>query len=203
MIEITRLAKIGGPLTKRISLSPDGKPVSDGSACVMSRGHAQRVRLDHLSQFADLVQQLEPHEAIALGALRADLPEHVEVTTQDRLVKLNGAAPPGLIARTGDHIGYEASRRALALIDVDTKGMPEAVKTRIRDIGGFWSALVSALPALATAGRIVRRSTSTGISRTDTGESLPGSNGQHIFVLVSDGADVERFLRGLHVARQE
>jgi hypothetical protein len=197
-IEITLISKTGGPLTKRISLSPEGNLISDGSACVMSRGHAQRVRLDRLSQFADLVQQLEPHEAIALGALRDGLPDHVEVTTQDRLAKLTGAAPPGLIARTGDYIGYQASRPALALIDVDTKGMPESVKARIREIGGFWSALVSVLPALSMAGRIVRRSTSTGIRRTDTGESLPGSNGRHIFVLVRDGADVERFLRGLH-----
>jgi hypothetical protein len=198
MIEITRLTKTGGPLTKRISLSPEGKLISDGSACVMSRGHAQRVRLHPLRQFPDLLQQLEPNEAIALGTLQHGLPDHVEVTTQARLAKLNGAAPPGLIARTGDHIGYEASRPTLALIDVDTKGMPENVKARIKDAGSYWSALVSVVPALATAGRIVRQSTSSGISRTDTGESLPGSNGQHIFLLVQDGADVERFLRTLH-----
>ncbi len=198
MIEITRLAKTGGPLTKRISLNAEGKLISDGSACVMSRGHAQRVHLDCLSQFADLVQELEPNEAIALGALRTDLPERVEVTTQDRLAKLNGTAPPGLIARTGAHIAYEAARPALALIDVDTKGMPAEVKARIKDIGGFWAALVTVLPALATTGRIVRRSTSTGISRTDTGEALPGSNGMHIYLHVRDGGDVERFLRTLH-----
>src|ERR1700733_7280422 len=115
MIEITRLSKVGGPLTKRISLNQEGKLISDGSACVMSRGRAQRVRLDCLGQFADLVQQLEPNEAIALGALRADLPDHVEVTTQDHLAKLNGSTPPGLIARNGGHIAYEAGHPALAL----------------------------------------------------------------------------------------
>src|SRR4051795_12017760 len=36
------------------------------------------------------------------------------------------------------------------------------------------------------------------ISRSDTGEPMPGSEGQHIYVLVKDGADVERFLRMLH-----
>jgi hypothetical protein len=35
MIEITRLAKAGGPLTKHISLSDTGTVVSDGSACAV------------------------------------------------------------------------------------------------------------------------------------------------------------------------
>jgi hypothetical protein len=47
-IEIVRFAKSGGQLTKRISLSPEGNVVSNGSACVMSCGHAQRVLLDDL-----------------------------------------------------------------------------------------------------------------------------------------------------------
>ena len=54
------------------------------------------------------------------------------------------------------------------------------------------------LPEMETTGRIVRRSTSTGIIRTDTGEALPGSNGLHIYLHAQDGADVERFLRTLH-----
>src|SRR5208283_1721337 len=33
---------------------------------------------------------------------------------------------------------------------------------------------------------------------TDTGEALPGSSGQHVFILVADGTDAERFLRDLH-----
>ena len=198
MIEITTLAKTGGPLTKEITLSPDGSLKSDGSACVMSRGSACRVRLGGLDAFAALIHSLETHQAIALGALRPDLPDEVEVTTQDRLAKMNGSAPPGLVARNGVHIRYEPGRPALALIDIDTKGMPSDVKARIKNMGGFWAALVSVLPALAATGRVARRSTSTGISRTDTGEVLSGSNGMHIYLHVQDGADVERFLRVMH-----
>ena len=32
----------------------------------------------------------------------------------------------------------------------------------------------------------------------DTGEALPGSDGVHVYVLVKDGADIERCLRALH-----
>ena len=76
--------------------------------------------------------------------------------------------------------------------------MPDDVKARIKDAGGFWAALCRVLPPLAMAARIIRRSTSTGISRTDTGEALPGSNGLHVYLSVQDGEDIERFLRTLH-----
>ena len=76
--------------------------------------------------------------------------------------------------------------------------MPDAVRDKIKNEGGFWGALVAVIPELARTARVVRRSTSAGISNADTGEQLPGSNGQHIFLQVQDGGDVERFLRSLH-----
>ena len=197
-IEITALTKTGGPLTKRIALAQDGSLHSDGSACVMSRGSAQRARFDDLATFADRIGTLASHEAIALGVLRQGLPDNVQIDTKKKLEELNGSAAPDLIARTGDHIIYRPGQPALALIDIDTKGMPDAVADRIKAAGGFWSALVSVLPELETAGRVVRRSTSAGICRSDTGQTLPGSNGFHAFVLVQDGYDIERFLRTLH-----
>jgi hypothetical protein len=198
MIEITRLEKIGGPLTKRISLGEDGRLISDGSACTMSSGRAERVQVRTLGEVANLIGVLSPQEAIALGRLRTDLPPLVSVTTQDSLARLNGTAAPDLIARNATFISYAAGQPALALIDIDTKGMPDDVKARIKEAGGFWAALCQVVPPLAMAGRIVRRSTSTGISRTDTGETLPGSNGLHVYLSVTDGADIERFLRTLH-----
>jgi hypothetical protein len=198
VIEVTALTKTGGPLTKRISLSPDGMLHSDGSACIMSEGAARRAKFRNLLEFADYISGLGSTEAIALGALHRNLPETVRVVTKQRLEKLNGTANSDMIARTSDHIAYEAGCPALALIDIDTKGMPATVGARIRALGGFWPALVNVLPELSDTGRVVRKSTTTGISRTDTGEPLAGSNGRHIFLLMQDGADVGRFLRTLH-----
>ena len=197
-IEITGFAKSGGPLTKRITVAADGSLHSDGSACVMSAGSACRLRFDTLDGFAACIAALDPNEAIALGALRDELSERVEVTTKDRLAALNGTAQPNIIARTSNHIFYRPDQPALALIDFDTKGMPPAVRVRMDELGGFLPALMSVLPELATAGRVVRPSTSSGITRTDTGQAMPGSNGVHVFVLVQNGADVERFLKTLH-----
>ena len=128
MIEITGLTKEGGPLTKQISLSDDGKLHSDGSACVMSVGRGKRLRFDGLAEFAGHIGSMAPDEAIALGALRPELPDTVTLTTKDRLAKLNGSAAPDLIARTGDHIVYRPKQPALALIDFDSKAMPESVE---------------------------------------------------------------------------
>ena len=72
------------------------------------------------------------------------------------------------------------------------------MKAELQRFGGFWPALLSAIPGLSGAGRVARRSTSAGLYRTDTGVQLPGSGGEHDFVAVTDGADVERALHAAH-----
>jgi hypothetical protein len=194
MIELTRLTKHGGPLTKRISLSPDGMLAKDGSACVMAHGTAERVRVAGVDALAALIEELTPSQALALGTLRPDLPDKVDITTKEKL--LNGVARPDIIARTGSNIIYHGP--AYALLDFDSKGMPTAVAAELERVGGFWAALRTVLPALGDAARVMRRSTSAGLSRADTCEALPGSDGIHVYVEVRDGGDNERFLTTLH-----
>jgi hypothetical protein len=193
-VEITCLTKSGGPLTKTIKLDPDGSVVSDGSACIMSRGSARRVHIANIGQLATLIARLQSNEAIALGALRSDLPDQVEIVTKR---KLNGAKPD-VIARTGDNIVFSSGRPALALLDFDTKGMPPDVAARLDQVGGFWAALISVVPGLSSVARVTRSSTSAGLCRNDTSEGLPGSTGLHVYLLVRDGVDIERFLKTLH-----
>jgi hypothetical protein len=191
--EFTVFAKSSGPLTKRISLAADGSLKSDGSACVMSHGAARRVHITSVSDFARLIERLRPNEAIALGALRASLADPVQVVTKQ---KLHGA--PNVIARTGADIIYRKGQHTLALLDFDTKGMPGEISAELCQHGGYWPALVSVLPELQTIARVTRRSTSAGLSRSDTGQKLPGSDGMHVYVAVQDGTDIERFLKTLH-----
>jgi hypothetical protein len=70
--EITVFAKADGPLTKRISLGPDGKPISDGSACRMAKGTARRFPFTEMSQYSELLIALKFNEATVGGALRTD-----------------------------------------------------------------------------------------------------------------------------------
>jgi hypothetical protein len=193
-IVLTRLTNADGPLTKQLSLAADGTLVQDKSACVMFRGTAERVTVDGVDGLGALIEDLTPSQALALGDLRADLPGTVEVTTKKRL--LNGAARPGMIARIAANIVYHGP--AFALIDFDTKGMPSTVAAELQLRGGFWPALLTVLPALGGVARLSRSSTSAGLSRTDTGAALAGSDGVHVYLTVKDGADIERFLRALH-----
>jgi hypothetical protein len=187
---ITLFTKSGGPLTKRISLAADGSIKSDASTCLMARGTARRVPIADVGQFASLIEQLRTDQAIALGALRPDLPDKVQVVTKH---KLNGQ--PQVIARTGRDLSFQKGQAAFALLDYDTKGMPRDVADTIKRLGGCWPALLSVLPGLGAVAHVTRRSTSAGLFRIDTKEKLPGSDGLHIYPEVQDGADVERFLK--------
>jgi hypothetical protein len=192
IIEIVVFTKSGGPLTKRISLV--GETIkSDGSECIMQRGSACRALITSVFQLATTIAQLGSTQAIALGALRADLPDEVEVVTKN---KLNGA--DGIIARTSESISYRTDRPAFVLLDFDTKGMPPDVTDRLKEIGGFWEALVAVLPELRDAAHVIRRSTSAGLFRSDTNEEIAGSNGIHGYIVAQNSADAERFLKTLH-----
>lgn len=172
-LEITAFAKSGGPLTKRIFLRDDGKAVSDGSACVMSRGLCRRIALDSVRDLASFIAELAPHQAISLGTLRPDLTGLLNVVPKAELNKLNGAAPPQTIARTTDYLGYRAGQPSLCLIDFDRKGMPATVAAKLAEMGGLWPALVKILPELKNLARVERASTSTGIFNSRSGEKFP------------------------------
>jgi hypothetical protein len=125
--------------------------------------------------------------------LRDDFADDVQIVTKRQL----GTAVDA-IARAKDFIVYRSGAPALSLIDFDQKGMPEHAAKRIDELGGVWFALVHAMPALADAARLLRGSTSAGLFNVETGEKLPGSGGVHVFIGIRDGADSERFLKGLH-----
>ena len=178
-IEFTVFDKIGGPLTKEISLAKDGTVVSDGSACKMSKGTARRVTVGGVEEFAKIIGELQSHQSIALGALREDLDDEVKLVVK---AKLNGK--DGVIARTREHFVYREGQPALAPIDFDRNGMPNEVEERIGD--DVWAALTKVLPALADVARVMRRSTSTGLYNGDI--ALPSSGGWHGYVLISTAA---------------
>ena len=192
-IELTSFTKANGPLTKRISLAPDGVVKSDGSACIMARGSAHRLQVGDVGDLAGLIEHVQSNQALALGMLRPGLPDRVTIVTKRKL-----ASVPDAIARTGNEIIYRKRQPAFALLDFDQKGLPASIADAINARGGLWPVLLSIVPALRTSAHVVRSSTSSGLFRADTGEQLPGSGGLHIFVAVWDGDDIERFLKTLH-----
>jgi hypothetical protein len=200
MVEVVLWTKASGALTKRISLGPDGKTVSNGSECVMCNGTAVRAVVN-LQGFKALIESCTSAQAISLGSLRPDLPDQrLNVVTKDKWNRLEdspGAKGGTVICRTTEFVGYQP-RMGLSLIDYDTKGMPKAVDERIEALGGLWPALCSVLPELGVTAHVDRPSTSTGLFNAKTGETYSGSRGMHIYPLLTDVSDNERFLRRFH-----
>lgn len=199
-VAFTVLAKADGPLTKRISLTPSGTTHSDGSRCKMLTGDAHRACLGFPHEFAGFIGALEANEAIVLGTMNDGLPDCTEITTKGRLASLNGSASPNLIARTGEYFSYRPREVAPVLIDVDVKAMPDAVRQRMDELGGALKALAIVLPALDWIAHVVRRSTSSGVFRLDTGVTFPEAGGLHIYVplLVDDAGMVKALLDRMH-----
>jgi putative DNA primase/helicase len=198
VFHITILHKLGGVMSKRIWLDINDHLISDGSACLMTRGTATRARVT-LDGLGELLQSLPSCDALALGALRDELPDTVNIVTKDELQRLNGQAPPlSVIARTSDSISYRPNQPGLLLVDYDQKGMPPEVRQRVDAAGGMLAALPSVLPQLNDVGSLWRPSTSSGLYRSDTLDRIQGSGGLHGYVGVVDGSDATRALKVLH-----
>ena len=196
-VELTLFTKSDGPLTKRIALDSEQRVVSDGSACCMAVGRAERLQVADAAALAAVLRTMSSCQAITLGRLRADLPDVAPVVPRRRLNRDD--APPGAIARTREHIDFAPGEPAFALLDFDRKGMPESVAELIATQGGFWPALRAAAPGLTRATRVRRASTSAGLFNQRNGATVgAGAGGEHVYLLVRDGADAERFLRDLH-----
>jgi hypothetical protein len=197
-VEITLFEKEGGPLSKRIHLV-DGKIENDDSACRMARGTATRLRIDlgNTAAFAQLISGFTPRQAYALGRIKAGLPDTVPVATNGKLAEAQ-KTDPNTIARSLDYLGYVKGEPGLMLFDHDRKGMPDAVARRVDEAGGFWAALCTVFPALKTAARVERASTSSGLKNTATGDVFPGNGGSHDTVAVADASDIPRALSACH-----
>ena len=190
-LEITVFTKEGGPLSKRISLTEEGKINSDGSQCKMSLGTADRRLVLSVDELGKIIEYLPRNQALALGRLREGIGNSVHIVSKK---KENAET----VARTVENFVYAPGEPAYVLIDFDRKGMPEDADVRIKIMGGLWPALVSVVPELANVARVVRPSTSAGLYRTDTCDAFPSSGGMHIYILVKDGTDAVRFLTDLH-----
>jgi hypothetical protein len=174
-------------LSKRIALVEDHL-VSDGALCRMALGDAEVVSAATASALAYIIIGLHSGNALALGSIKGH--QKARIVTARGLTKLKvRTTPEGLpiIARTREFVDYQGGP-AWMLFDSDKKGMPAAVAAAIADAGSVWQALVSVAPALGQAARVMRASTSSGLRRTDTGEAILGSGGEHNYVLVADGS---------------
>jgi hypothetical protein len=191
-IELTVFRKVSGILSKRIFLE-SGKIRADGSECRMGDGRAYRTRLDSIEALGRLIGNMPANEALALGRLRAGLPDKVRVI---RKVDLDDNTASDTIARTGDYLEFARGLAAYMLLDHDCKEMPDEVWDKLDRT--FWKTLTKAIPALKGAASVERRSTSSGLYHQKTkNEYKRSTDNRHVYVPVTDGSDIKRGLTTL------
>jgi hypothetical protein len=181
--EITLFEKYSGILTKRISLGKDGQPVSDASACRMSKGRARRERFSSPGEFARAIAACTSTQALSLGRLGPDLPNEVNICARNKLPGRAGSTTVVTIARTLDSLVFEGV--GALLLDIDLKGMPEGLN--LPSVDRDWpKILTAAVPELRGCAMVCRASTSAGLRDTANGRAFQGSGGAHVYVFLSD-----------------
>jgi hypothetical protein len=150
-LEVTRLVKDHGPLTKRVHLAQDGTIANDSTNCRMSRGIMHRTSLPDWRDFAAVIEETPNNVAYALGTMRADLPASIHLVAKVE----PQSEKPGFATRTRGTIQYR-DEPGLVLLDFDTKGVPEDVRARLRSLGGFCAAIEAVCAGIALAGYIRR-----------------------------------------------
>jgi hypothetical protein len=177
-VELTKITKESGAVTKRIHLNPDGSIGKDSSRCAIGKGRMTRLHLPDWRDFKEMLEATPRNTAYALGALRPGLPDSIQLVRK----RDPQSAQPGVATRTAAEILYRAEP-SFVLCDFDTKGMPPDVESKLRGFGGFGGAIEAVCPAVATAGHIRRRSTSANLTNKTTGEAYQ-SHGEHLYLLV-------------------
>ena len=143
---------------------------SDGSACRMASGTANRAPIAGVTELAALIGQLASDQAIVLGALRYGLPDEVEVTTKAK--RKDGVYTSSPAPRMMSSIARDSRRSRCST------PTPRACRIRSRPrSNGRWrlAGAASGVAGMDDVARVERRSTSSGLSRSDTEEELPGS----------------------------
>lgn len=176
---ITVFASDDKTLSKRYALGADGRLVSDGSACAMSSGLAQRFDASTADELAAIINKCEPRNAICVGRFINPALQKTRITTA-------GREADGEISRTKENFDF-ADGPGWAPLDADGTGDADVFAT-----------LCAVIPELLVTARVSRASTSFGLSNAFTGELFPASGGVHIFPLLKDQRDLPRFVEDLN-----
>jgi hypothetical protein len=140
--------------------------MANGTACMADAPDA--------AALARVINGLRSCDALALGSIAGGNGTAVNVITNAALAKMPAdRRGNNTIARSREFITFAAGVPAWLLVDFDRKGMPPEISRRIEAAGGVWLSLLAVVPGLDKAARVIRASTSAGLSREDTGASPP------------------------------
>ena len=183
-IYATIVSSSTGPVNKTFFLK-DGKIESRANANIYL-GFAETVRVDTPEDLRQTIKRLGPHQAIALGRLEHPYAK-VPLTTKAKLRS-------GAISRSKDHFEH-SDGPGYVLADIDTKDLPS---TTLEKMAGrtILEVLYEVMPELLETARLVRASSSAGITHPD-GTERPAT-GYHIYLQLQDQSDSKALLQLMH-----
>lgn len=190
-VQLSVFTKFTGPLTKQLSLI-NGKVVSDSSECRMSNGLAERVTLP-FSELPRLLKALTPTQAVTTGWVDCE-PPTAEIITRDKFAERKyqfpaHISPQGVFAtRTLNSMAQRGP--SLIMFDHD---FDEKSPHQFKDPQAFILALSKVIPDFDKITYIRTYSTSSSIYHKKTGECLRPADGYHIYMVIPDGSDLQRF----------
>ncbi|BCL59468.1 hypothetical protein DGMP_01610 [Desulfomarina profundi] len=181
LVSFTKFTKKDGNLTKTISLDENGTIEKDSSECYLSEGIAETVT----TKFKDLpkyINRLEQNQAISIGISSKNKTKICSRRQIDRL------SEKVYITRTLDNFCFPERKQGLILLDCDSDIPVDEVLEILSEI----------IPDFDQTARIIKPSVSAGLHRKSTGKQLSGGNSAHIYALVQNAADIQRFGKVLH-----
>jgi hypothetical protein len=179
---------------KRFFLDDDGQLQKQANG-LFSKGYVKVQNASCAQELATLAQSLTPQDAFCLGQPRgANIFSAAPVATRQTQQALANRSVP-ILSRTKDDFSFGLGEGWL-LLDYDTRGLPEAVSSRIERLGGILNALRYVWPELDNGDFVVRPSSSAGVHVV--GEPAPKISGFHMFVRLKRAADIPQALKALH-----
>ena len=179
---------------KRFFLDDDGQLQKQANG-LFSKGYVKVQNASCAQELATLAQSLTPQDAFCLGQPRgANIFSAAPVATRQTQQALANRSVP-ILSRTKDDFSFGLGEGWL-LLDYDTKGLPEAVFSRIERLGGILNALRYVWPELDNGDFVVRPSSSAGVHIV--GDPAPNVSGFHMFVRLKRAFDIPHALKALH-----
>ena len=179
---------------KRFFLDDDGQLQKQANG-LFSKGYVTVQNASNAQELAELAQNLTPQDALCLGQPRGVNAFGIAPVATRQAQQALVHSSVQILSRTKDDFSFGQGQGWL-LLDYDTKGLSEAVFSRIEQLGGIMNALHHVWPELENSDFVVRPSSSAGVHII--GDPAPSVSGFHMFVRLKRAADIPQALKALH-----
>lgn len=146
----------------------------------MYRGVAERLHIADLRELSQIIGGLTTNQALTFGTVKEAGQRHTVTTLEHHIPGLN-------IARARDFFEFPAHASGILLLDYDP---PKAQGVQPLDAEALLATLHRVVPALADCETLVSASATSYLYRKDNGACVKGAGGLHLFVTVSNAADI-------------